>query len=181
MIALTRIWIAFAALGAGLIHLAVAAGAPPVLLAVFLVLGAAEIAWCVATMVTSRFPLRQLALVGSLLPLVAWASALVLGDAVGATVENLPPVALASATLLDVVVGVAMAVSLRRSPDASPLPAAEPAAGWTVLGLTAGALVMSALTLPALGQTQAGIDAMNGPHGHGHSVEVPGDAGHDAH
>ena len=177
MLALTRIWIAFAALGAGLIHLAVAAGSPPILLAVFLVLGAAEIAWCVATMLSSRFPLRQFALVGSLLPLVAWASALVLGDPVGATVDNLPPLALASAGVLDVVIGAAMAASLRRSPDASPAATSEPGAGWTVLGIVAGALVMTALTLPALGQTQAGIAALDG---HGHTqVELPGVDAHD--
>lgn len=178
MLALTRFWIAFAALGAGLIHLAVAAGAPPVLLVVFLVLGAAELAWCVATMVKSRFPVRQAALVGSLLPLVAWASALVLGDAVGATMENLPPLALASAGVLDLAVGIAMAVSLRRTPEGPTAPAPEPGAGWTILGLAAGAVMMTALTLPAIGQTAAGIEAMNGPHGHS-QVDLPGVGGHD--
>jgi hypothetical protein len=180
VLALSRIWIAFAALGAGLIHLAVAAAAPALLLGVFLVLGAAEIAWSVATMLRSRYPLRQLALVGALLPLVAWASALVIGDGIGVTAQNLPPLALAAATFLDLVVAVTMALSLRRSPDASPAPATEPGAGWTVLGITAGAFVMCALTLPALSQTQAGIAALEGPHAQ-HTVELPGVAEHEGH
>ncbi|WP_210508003.1 hypothetical protein [Naasia sp. SYSU D00057] len=180
MLALTRIWIAFAALGAGLIHLAVAAGAPPVLLVVFLILGAAEIAWSVTTMLKARYALRQLALVGALLPLVAWASALVAGEAIGVTPETLPILPLASATVLDLVVAVAMALSLRRSPDVSPGPAAEPAAGWTVLGIAGGAIVMSALTLPALGQTQAGIAALDGPHNHS-QVDLPGVSEHEGH
>ena len=180
MLALTRIWIAFAALGAGLIHLAVAAGAPLALLVVFLVLGAAEIAWSVGTMLRARYPVRQLALVGTLLPLVAWASALVMGDALGVTSDNLPILPLASATVLDLVVAVTMAVSLRRSPDVAPGPAAEPAAGWTVLGIAGGAIVMSALTLPALGQTQAGIAALDGPHNHS-TVDLPGVPEHEGH
>ena len=181
MLALTRIWIAFAALGAGLIHLAVAAAAPPVLLAVFLLLGAAEIAWSVATMLRSRYPIRQLALVGALLPLVAWASALVLGDAIGVTADNLPPLALAAATVLDLVVAVTVALSLRRSPDAPPVPAPEPGAVWTVLGITAGAFVMCALTLPALGQTQAGIAALDGPHAHHAVSDLPEVSEHEGH
>lgn len=181
MLALTRIWIAFAALGAGLIHLAVAAAAPPLLLLVFLLLGAAEIAWGVATMLRSTFPMRQLALVGSILGLVAWASALVLGDAVGVSVDTLPPVALASASLLDIIVAIAMTASLRRSPDAAPAPAAEPAAGWTVLGITVGAVAMVGLALPAIGQTQAGIAALDGPHASHSGVTLPGVSEHGGH
>jgi hypothetical protein len=178
VLALTRIWIAFAALGAGLIHLAVAAAAPPLLLVTFLVLGSAEVAWSAATMLRSRFVLRRLALVGSILALVAWASALLLGDAVGVTVDTLPPLPLASASLLDIVVAIAMAASLRRSPDGPPPRAPEPGAGWTVLGIAAGAVVMSLLTLPALGQTQAGIAALDGPHNHT-AVQLPGVSEHE--
>lgn len=177
MLAISRIWIAFAALGAGLIHLAIGATAPPVLLVVFLLLGAAELGWSVWTMLRSSYPVRQLALVGALLPLVAWSAALVIGDGIGATSETLPPLALAGASILDVVVAAALTASLRRSPDAPPAPAREPAAGWTVLGIAAGAFLMVAVTLPSIGQTQAGIEAMNGPHGHT-TVDLPGGADH---
>lgn len=180
MLALSRIWIAFAALGAGLIHLAVAAAAAPLLLVPFAVLGSAELAWSIATMLLSRYPVRPLALVGAILPLVTWATALMLGDAIGVTVANLPPLPLASASLLDIVLAVAMSASLRRAPDAAPAPATEPAAGWTVLGIASGAILMSALTLPALGQTQAGIAAMDGAHAHA-AVTLPGASGHTGH
>ncbi|BDZ45329.1 hypothetical protein [Naasia aerilata] len=147
----------------------------------FLVLGAAELAWGVATMLRSSFPLRSLALVGAILGLVAWASALVLGEAVGVTVDTLPPLALASASLLDIVVAIAMTASLRRSPDGTPAPAAEPAAGWTVLGITVGAVAVVGLALPAIGQTQAGIAALDGPHASHSGVTLPGVAEHDGH
>jgi hypothetical protein len=181
VLALTRIWIAFAALGAGLIHLAVAAAAPPALLVVFLLLGAAEVAWSVGTMLRSSFPTRSLALVGAILGLVVWASALVLGEAIGVTVDTLPPLALGSASVLDIVVAIAMTASLRRSPDASPAPATEPAAGWTVLGITVGALAMVGLALPAIGQTQAGIAALDGPHASHSAPKLPGVSPHEGH
>ncbi|MCU1570312.1 MAG: hypothetical protein JWR33_1053 [Naasia sp.] len=177
MKAIARIWIAFAALGAGLVHLAVAAGAPPLLLVVFSLLGLAELAWFAAALRLSHFPVRRLALVGSLLALVIWAAAVLAGGGIGVTVDNLPPFALASASALDVVVAVTMAVSLRRAPRLPGDVDVEPRAGRLLLGVLAGAALMTAVALPALGQTEAGIAALGGPHAH-HQDLPTGHTGH---
>jgi len=180
MKSVARIWIAFAAIGAGLLHLAVAAAAPVSLMVLLALLGAAELVWAGATLLLSRFPLRAVALTGSLLALVLWAGAVLGSRNLGVTVDNFPPVPLAIASLLDIIVAVSLAVSLRRGSQ-STAPAPEPGPWTMIAGLAIGAVLMVGLTLPGLSQTQAGIAALNGPHAH-HTTEydIP-DGGHTGH
>jgi len=182
MTTIVRMWTALAALGAGIVHFGVAAGAPPVLLPAFCLLGAAELAWSAAVLVKGRLPLRRVALAGALLGPLLWAASLFFAAPLGVTVANLPPAALAGGTLLDAVIAVVVAISLRRSPGVE-TPTGEPRAAVAILAIAVGAIAMTAVALPSLSTTQAGIAAFEGPHNHsGTSGELPDlPAGHARH
>jgi hypothetical protein len=170
---ITHAWAAMAALGAGLIHLAVAASAPAVLLVAFMVVGIAEILWSVLTLARSRYMLPRLYPLLALVPLAIWA----LGVFSGVESTVLPPMSLALATVLSLLSAGFVAVSTRRgSADES---TREPTAGRTLVGFLVGAFAMAAIALPALGQTSAGIAASQGPHAHHSTVDVP--EGHTGH
>ena len=183
-----RMWPALLAWGAGLIHIAVAAGSPLYVLIPLTGLGAAELVWGVAALRMGRMPLVGTTLTVGLLA--------VLGGFGLALFDLMAWGPLASSSLMLVAVAGAAAVTLRRASrraDASPsarasVPAAASAAAAvpapasvptaavpvaavpapasarrTLIGVVAGALLVSALTTPALAQTKAGDYAV--PHG----------------
>ena len=169
-----RTWTAMAALGAALIHLAVAASAPMPFLAAFAAAGAAEIAWSVVTLIRGRFPLPRIVPVLALVPSAIWA----IGVVVGSESSALPFLALGASTMLSVAIAIVVALETRRGVAASP--AREPSPGRSLLGFVAGAFIIAGVALPALGQTQAGIAASEGPHAH-HSVSLDVDLDHEGH
>jgi hypothetical protein len=185
MTTITRTWLAMAAIAAGLIHVALGAGAPPVLAVPFVAIAVAEMAWGVVTVVRDRIPLPALALAGALAPVGLWAGMITAASVSGAPelLVPLPFLAMGSATLFDLFLACVLATQLRRAnrardPAAAPGPAAaeasarpqpaEPSVGRYLLGVLAGACVMSALTTPALANTHAGQSAV--PHGTLHGV-----------
>jgi hypothetical protein len=112
---LIRHWLALAALGAALIHLAVGAGSPPAAMVALLVIGLAEGAWAVAVLRSDRLPLPALAVVGALVPVAGWAllvTAAVVMSAPGIT-SDLPAIPMLAATLLDLVVAAVVGRHLR--------------------------------------------------------------------
>jgi hypothetical protein len=112
---LIRHWLALAALGAALIHLAVGAGSPPAALVALLVIGVAEGAWAVAVLRSDRLPLPAWAVVGALVPVAGWAllvTAAVVMSAPGIT-SDLPAIPMLAATLLDLVVAAVVGRHLR--------------------------------------------------------------------
>src|SRR4051794_40410272 len=126
MATLVRTWLGLAALGAGLIHLAVAAGAPPALLATFAVLGAAEVAWGAAALARRTVPVPRTALAGAMLPTLTWVGLLLAGagTAHGATnmagahpadtlAASLPVGPMLAGSLLDLAIAAVLAVRLR--------------------------------------------------------------------
>ncbi len=170
---ITHAWAALAALGAGLVHLAVAASAPTLLLIAFLLVGIGEVVWAVLTLARSRYVIPRLYPLLALIPLAVWA----LGVFSGVESTVLPPMSLALAAVLGLLSAAFVAVSSRRgSADES---TREPSAGLTLVGFLAGAFAMAAIALPALGQTSAGIAASQGPHAHHSTVDVP--EGHSGH
>ncbi|MFD1715103.1 hypothetical protein ACFSBZ_11525 [Amnibacterium flavum] len=171
---LVRIWTAMAAFGAALIHLAVAASAPMPLLIAFAVAGLAEIAWAVATLIRGCFTLPRVVPVLALIPSAIWA----IGVSAGNSSSTLPFLALGAGTALGVFVAVTVALENRRG--LARAETTEPGAGRNLLGFVAGAFLMAAVALPALGQTQAGIAASEGPHAH-HSVDLNIDLDHGGH
>jgi hypothetical protein len=101
-----RMWPALASWGAGLIHLAVAAAAPPAVLALFVLIGAAEIVWGVLV-------LRADGLVAPRIVLCA-AVGIVAGSVVAALAGVMAWLPLASSTVFVVFIAGACALAVRR-------------------------------------------------------------------
>ena len=154
----TASWCGFAALGSGLILCAVAAGADPPIAAPLVAVAAVELVWGAAALRSGRVPTPRMALViGAVV--VALAIALLFAGVVGV----IPLLALlvlhwtaAVLTVLALRRGRAGRVRLRRSRPAS-----------LVLILTAQAMLVAAITTPALAHTSPGESAV--PHGTLHS------------
>jgi hypothetical protein len=160
MTTVTRTWLAFAAIGTGLIHVALVIGSPLGLGIALAVLGLAEFAWGVLTFARDTVPFPRAALVAALLPIVGWALLLVTSSvsqmpAIAASIEFVP---LAVASLFELFIATVLGVHLRRRGDAAAKP---PGVRRYLLGLSAGALAVAALTTPALAATQAGLSAQH--------------------
>lgn len=176
-----RSWLGFLALGAGLLHVALVIGSPPVVAAALIMVGSAEFAWGAFAVARPSPPLAQIARAAALVPVVAWALLLVIAgaDSLGplTSTDQLLPMLVAS--LFDLLISAGLTLLLRHAAAASaaaaPAPADSPAATHPTRRLVAvivGGLVIAAVTAPALAATEAG-----------HLVGPPGtsvfDTGHD--
>jgi len=158
-----RAFLAVAALGAGLLHAALAPSAPPALLAAFLLLALAELLWAAATLARDCPPAFRLIPALALLPVGMWAALAVAGaTASGGTAIALPLIPMGAASLLDVTVAATAAVVIRRG---RPVPVQSSALRF-VVSLMLSASLVSAITIPALGFTQAGVAAVTVHHSH---------------
>lgn len=174
-------WPALFSWGAGLIHIAVAAGSPLGVLVPLTALGVAELVWGIAMLRAGRMPLVRTTLAVGVLA--------TLGGLVLALFDLMAWIPLVSSSVMLVAIAGASAVTLRRAArgadarvvdgrgadvrgtDTEASARSSVPAGRTLLGVLAGALLVSALTTPALAQTKAGDYAV--PHGemtshHGH-------------
>ncbi|WP_010204469.1 hypothetical protein [Salinibacterium sp. PAMC 21357] len=165
MSAITRTWIAFAAVGAGLIHVALVIGSPLALAIPLGLLGIVEFGWGVFAFTREQLPTPRAAIVVAVAPLVAW------GLLVGAASSLQIP---ALASLMDVVpwgiaaifqlfVATSISLQARRIREGRQRASTAPGAARYLTALMLGALAVSALTTPALAATEAGIYAQ--PHG----------------
>jgi hypothetical protein len=157
MTAVVRAWLGFFALGAGLIHLALVIGSPLSVGIPLLIVGVAEFAWGVLAFTTVEIPFGRVARIAALAPILGWVVLLLVGGGTGYGVRVLPMLV---ASLLDLAVAITITLMLRRPADAEPRTLR---AGPYLLGLGLGALVVAALTTPALAATEAGEFAQ--PHG----------------
>jgi hypothetical protein len=180
MSAVTRLWTAFAALGAGLIHVAVGASAPLPLAVLLVGFGIAELAWGVAALSLGRLPVPRAVTGAALIPVFVWGITAALGSGLGVSAEatGLPLYSMTVASLFNLFVALVVAVRQRRRliataevrASVADLPRTAPAAagGWRFLtALTLGGVLFSGLTTPALAATDAGQLAV--PHGTSHS------------
>lgn len=169
MSTVTKTWLAFAALGTGMIHLALVISSPLPIAVALGFFGAIEVGWGLVTLAGDRIRMPRLVLLGSLLPVLFWA--LVVGASAAFGGPSLTSIvgltALAAATALEVFAAVTLAVHVRRGTDFS-VAAKTPPAGRYLAGLLVGGIVVAALTTPALAATEAGLYAQ--PHGE-HSDE----------
>jgi hypothetical protein len=181
--AITRSWLAFAAVGAGIIHLALVVSSPLVVGAPLLALGLAEIAWGIAALVTDRLVVARVAQVGAIAPLVLWAlvvvTATLLGaPAVGSSLRFLP---MGVAAIFEVFIAAALSVSFRRQADPDrAVTARTPASAVRYLSaVLAAGLLVGGLTTGALAATRAGTTALE--HGGtmgGMMMDLPGTSHH---
>ena len=158
-----RAFLAVAALGAGLLHAALAPSAPPVLLGLLVAIATAELGWAVWTLARDRPPVFTFVPALALLPIAMWAALAVAGaTASSGTVLELAPQPMGAASLLDLAVAGAAAVVIRRGRQVPPTTSALRFV--TVLVLSAAAVC--AITVPALGLTEAGVAAVTVHHHH---------------
>jgi len=180
MTSISRLWLAFAAMGAGTIHLAVGASAPVLLAIVLVGFGTAELGWGVVTLVRGRLVAADLALFGALIPILVWGATATLGSGFGlpAGATGLPLFPMTVASLFGVFIAAALAIGRRTAdrgirqcgvpgtaePGTGRTDTAAAPQGWRFLAaLTIGGLLFSGLTTPALAATEAGAHAV--PHG----------------
>ncbi len=155
MSVIVRSWIAFAAIGVGLIHLAFALGSPPLIAVPLALLGVAEFGWGVVTFARDAVPLPRVAFGVALAPVLVWIVVLLIGT----VPEPWGLVPLAIAATLELAVAALVGRSLARR--GTPAPPAPGIARY-LIGVLAGGLVVVALTTPALAAIQAGLGAPNG-------------------
>lgn len=201
MISVDRAWLAFAAIGAGTIHLALVVGSPTALAIVLALLGAAEVGWGVAALARTSVPAVRASLLAALgATAISLAAAAVLAPrpaetAGDATTLAGPASALLIVASLDGAIALILAASLmlrRRHPAritagrTAPPHLSGPRIARSLLAMAAGALVVGALTTPALAATEAGRRAQ--PHGAhllpaapGDPVDAPRPEGHEGH
>jgi hypothetical protein len=170
---LARTWLGLGALGAGLVHLAVAAGSPPAVLVPLVLLGALEVAWGVTAFARERVPAPRSALAVSAAAVVAVVAVLVLsagamahmaamsasGTVASGTIAGAPAAPLLGAAVLDLACAGGLAVRVRRGPRRE----ARAPGVWSYLGgVLAGAAVVAGITSASLGATPVGALAMQG-------------------
>ena len=164
-------WPALFSWGAGLIHIAVAAGSPLGVLLPLTALGVAELVWGIVMLRQGRMPLVRTTLAVAVLA--------ILGGLVLALFDLMAWMPLVSSSVMLVGIAGVAAVTLRRAArgrggrntDAEASARSAAPVGRTLIGVVAGAMLVSALTTPALAQTNAGDYAvphgeMTGHHGH---------------
>jgi hypothetical protein len=165
-----RLWAGFALLGAGLVHLAVVRehlAESSLHGGFFAVVGGTQVMWAVATMSRTAPPLpRTMSAVQAGL-VVLWLASRTTGLPVPPepwTPEAVGVVDAVAVTLevLAVLATVTAVVTRKPSRGRTPRPAR------ILAGTGAGALLVAAMTTPALAATDAGRDAR--PHGHSHSL-----------
>lgn len=179
---ITRTWLGFAAIGAGLIHLALVVSSPAPIAGALLVLGVLEFGWGVLTFARDTLIAPAVARVVAIAPIVLWSLLVVISTLLQnpAIVSSLTFLPMAAATVFEVFAATVLSVHLRRSSgtagDADATASAAASAtvthpGRYLLALSAGALVMAGLTTPALAATEAGRYAQ--AHGEHSSDFVP--------
>jgi hypothetical protein len=150
-------WMGLAALCAGIIHLALVVSSPPAAAVVLLLIGLAEIAWAIFTVMRSRVSKPRVVLTGAAVPTLLW------GILVGvAAISHTPAIAsylgfsaMFCATIFELFVAVTIAVLIRRRTDFGAA-TREPSAPRLLAGVLVGAILSALLVTPALAATDAG-------------------------
>ncbi len=168
MSTITRMWLGFAALCAGIIHLALVGSSPAPVAVLLAVIGTAECAWGLATFVRVRILAPRTVLVAALAPVLLW-GVLVAAAAVSrnpAVASYLGFDSMALGSVLGLFISLTLAIHLRRGADLS-APTRDSSAPRYLLGVVAGGLLAAAIVTPALSASDAGryakpMDAMPG-------------------
>ena len=170
MSVITRSWLSFSAIGAGVIHLALVISSPLAIGIPLVLLGVAELSWGVLILVKDRLVLPRLAQAGAVTPLLLWSLLTVTATLLAAPqiTSSLRFVPMAIATIFGLFIAGVLSVILRRQTETATQtetstsnPVAKPASALKYLSavIIAGVLV-GALTTPALAATQAGTVAI---------------------
>ena len=170
-----RTYLGFAAIGAGLIHLAMVVSSPLPVAIVLVGLGVTEFGWGILTFAKDRLIGASAARIAAIGPVIVWSvfvvAATLFDEARLASL--LPLIPMAIATIFELFAVAVLSLHLRSSGGmdaATPAPAL-PSAGRYLLAITVGGILVGALTTPALVATEAGKYAQ--PHGEHNADFVP--------
>lgn len=160
---ISRTWLSFAAIGAGVVHLALVISSPLPIAIPLVAFGVAELTWGALILVRDRLVLPRVAQVGALAPLILWslvtvAATLLNTPSVGSALRFVP---MGIAAVFELFIAAVLSIHLRHqsNPDwVARQPRPESAVRYLGAILVAGILV-GALTAPALAATQAGTIA----------------------
>ena len=174
MSVITRSWLSFSAIGAGVIHLALVISSPLAIGIPLVLLGVAELTWGVLILVTDRLLWPRLAQAGAITPLLLWSLLTVTATLLSAPqiTSSLRFLPMAIATIFELFIAGVLSVVLRRQSEtdtatqteteteqSSPVGKSASAVKYLSAVIIAGVLV-GALTTPALAATQAGTVAI---------------------
>lgn len=168
MAVIVRAWLSFAAIGAGIIHLALVISSPLAISIPLALFGIAELSWGVLILVKDRLVSPRLAYAGAVTPLLLWSLLTVTVTLLAApqVASSLRFVPMGIAAIFELFIAGILSVILRRQTETEAetepsTPAAKPATAVKYLSavIIAGILV-GALTTPALAATQAGAVAI---------------------
>ncbi len=174
MSVITRSWLSFSAIGAGVIHLALVISSPLAIGIPLVLLGVAELTWGVLILVTDRLLWPRLAQAGAITPLLLWSLLTVTATLLSAPqiTSSLRFLPMGIATIFELFIAGVLSVVLRRQSETDTAtqteteteqssPVGKPASAVKYLSavIIAGVLV-GALTTPALAATQAGTVAI---------------------
>jgi hypothetical protein len=173
---IVRCWLSFAAIGAGVIHLALVVGSPLPLALPILVLGLAEIAWAVAILVKDRLVLARSARAGTTVPLILWSVVVVLATVLGEPLvaASIPFLPMAIASLFELFLAGVLSVHLRRGADDAVQQSAHAGAVRYLASMLVGGIIVGAMTTPALAATEAGTVASERGGTMGGMMQMPG-------
>lgn len=173
---ISRTWLAFSALGAGMIHLALSVDSPIVVKILLLALGLAEFGWGVLALARDDLVFARTARIVAFAPVIAWSLLVVAATLLDSSemATMLPLIPMAAATVFELTAAVLISQHLRRrrtaDADADAHASTPAGTGRYLLGVLAGAVVAGLLISPALSATGAGASATS--HG-GHGVTEP--------
>ena len=167
-----RSWLGFLAIGAGLVHVALAVGSPPAVAAALVLVGVAEFGWGALTIARPTPPVPPFARAAAFVPVIGWALLLVVAgtDSLGPLTSSTQLLPMLVASLFDLLVAGGLTAMLRRATPAGRASSAHP--GRRLVAVIIGALVVAAITAPALAETEAGKLAGTG-------TSFDGTPGHD--
>lgn len=155
-----RSWLGFLAIGAGLVHVALAVGSPPPVAAVLVLVGVAEFAWGALAIARPTPPVPRVALAAAFVPVIGWTLLLVVAgtDSLGPLTSSTQLLPMLVASLFDLLLAGGLTAMLRRAAPTTPAtaPAATAHPGRRLVAVIVGALVIAAITAPALAATEAG-------------------------
>ncbi|MFU8946581.1 hypothetical protein ACLRGF_07575 [Mycetocola zhadangensis] len=179
---------ALAALGAGLVHLAIGAGTPVVLAVAICAFGLGELAWGVVVLARGQALIPTLMLAGSIAPVALWGifAAVRASGGAGELTDVLPLGPLAAGSILNLTVALCLAWDRRARKSGQRAEGAAPhrdRPGRYLLGMLLGAMAVAGIVTPALAATNAGTYAV--PHGE-HApatdqLDLPAHGSHSGH
>lgn len=173
MSSIMRTWLAFSAIGAGMIHLALVISSPLPLAIGLALLGLAEFGWGIMLFARDRLLAPAAARAAALTPIVLWSLLVVISvlfenPGIAAPLTFAP---MAIASVFDLFIAAVLTLHLRRIAADTVIERPAPAAWRYLGGLAVGAVAVSFMVTPALAATEAGAFAQ--PHGQHDANFVP--------